>query len=419
MFSSKATANIPVATSKSKRKSLEVMQPLTKSNGGTEMNIRMEDMPIIQLAAQAQERYKSHKHDEAEFIIRLAIKQCRNSEVLSGLYADLALYVSHQGRQDEAWTIQLEHCAKNASMMFNLGWHELRHGNFQRGFELIECGREIGLWGKKWGLTTKRWHNKARPGKVLVIAECGLGDQIMFSRYAMHISKRRNHVILICDESLVNILGRIDGVKECYPLDMSKVPPEHDYWVPAMSLPMLLEMDSPSPLPYLKTKEEYVEKWKEKLASIPGPRIAVRWQGGPNHHPELRRTIPADQLCSALKPFGNLISIQRDAGIENCPDYVHNIGAELKTWDDTIAVANLVDITVSNCTSVPHAIAATGAPIVSISQNMPYVHAVGPKWYSNIVHYHQTDWRNWNAPIKSAAEYVQNFLQKLGNNLCT
>jgi hypothetical protein len=98
------------------------------------------------------------------------------------------------------------------------------------------------------------------------------------------------------------------------------------------------------------------------------PRVAIAWSGRPSHANDRNRSI----ALARLAPLFDLdrvrfIAIQRETRAEDAatlarlPQLV-SVGAELDDFDDTAAVAELVDLVIAVDTSVVHLAAALGRP---------------------------------------------------------
>ena len=192
---------------------------------------------------------------------------------------------------------------------------------------------------------------------------------------------------------------------------------EWDYWVPCMSLPYKLRIDSteiPND-PYISAKPEYVEKWSKIIKSDKKLNIGVRWMGNQLYELELARTVPVEFFDELSKLDIQLFSIQKDDGVRNfrIPHNTIDIAPDLKNWDDTMGAMMNLDLVITSCTSVAHVAAALGKPTWIVMPLLPYYTWADMKkesyWYKSVSCYRQKVWQDWSAPC----EEVRNDLVKL------
>ena len=141
---------------------------------------------------------------------------------------DYALYLSGEGKFDESETI-LRDIAQDGRTRFNLGWYEMRKGNFMEGFALRDHGRREHLWGSEHVTSMpkdKRYAGESLAGKTLLLFnEGGLGDEMIFARFARTVKDRgAKYIIMGCSPDLVSVFRRsLEGiVNEVLPLADAK-----------------------------------------------------------------------------------------------------------------------------------------------------------------------------------------------------
>ena len=106
----------------------------------------------------------------------------------------------------------------------------------------------------------------------------------------------------------------------------------------------------------------------DRLAPPTYRRIGVVWAGRPTHNNDRRRstTLAAFAPIAAL-PRVALVSLQKGPSADQAGRYygrapLINIGAEIKDYDDTMALLECLDVVVTVDTSVGHLTAAMGKP---------------------------------------------------------
>lgn len=170
----------------------------------------------------------------------------------------------------------------------NLAQDLLLSGEFREGWDRYEdrLNSEDHLFfrercGEAWqGIWDPRPLNR-----LVLVAEQGLGDTLMFCRLALDLQRYlRIPITLFCQKPLVHLL------EQCSELDQVTTDISDDLlnkngtlWCPLMSLPSRWHLD-PATLkrrgPYLKLDRDVVERWRLKLKRKPGHRlIGLHWQG--------------------------------------------------------------------------------------------------------------------------------------------
>ena len=178
----------------------------------------------------------------------------------------------------------------------------VRHGMRQLSAGLIAEGWQNFEWRLKRSDAIQRiglpprW--KAEPltdRRILVCAEEGVGDEILYASLIPDLLKKGASVIIECAPRLVSVFQR--SFPEClvhaYARRGDRFRPVHDYkWLPRNpsvdyaidggSLPALLRPDLASyndQRPYLAAAPERVHTMQQKLAALPpGPRIGFAWR---------------------------------------------------------------------------------------------------------------------------------------------
>ena len=329
----------------------------------------------------------------------------KNDRVID-YWREKALYLTWNGEFDRSEKI-IHQLPNEPKKIFNLGWHAIRKGNFLKGMELVEEGRKGRCWGNAdLVLKTERWQGQDVKGKtVLLISEAGLGDEMIFARFAPMVADLGAKVHVRCTKTMVDLFKRLDKVHSVdqWP-DMS----EHDYWAPFMSLPAIMKLNSPYSKPYLTPNPDYINKWSKILGS--GKKIAIRWQGNPQFEQDQRRTLDPNILYDMAKQYGTIYSVQKESNIP-CPSNVINLGDRLETWEDTAAVLSLIDCVLTSCTSIPHLSGALGAQTIIITPIVAYFTwgLPGEKsdWYDSVLIARQTNPYNWDDAYFQAEKHLR------------
>jgi hypothetical protein len=316
---------------------------------------------------------------------------------------DLQLDAAIKGDFAEAWRLaeKLEkEEPNNPRAIFNRGWYYLRQNQVQKGYQLMDAGRVVGVFGNsKPNLSTPHWDGKSK-GIVLLYLEGGLGDQIHQVRYAKNIAQRGCKVIVACAGSLCSLFADVEGVSSVVQHEAAPGV-HHNYWVAGMSavVPLGFELSDLDGSAYIS-----------KPTSITGSkkRIGLRWQGNPDFENDHHKLFPFELMFSAIKDVdAEFISLQRDATIKkSCPNWVKTV--PLDTWENTRKAIASCDLVISACTSVSHLSGAMGIPTWVILPVLPYfLYAKeGNKtpYYDSFTLFRQEQYGEWKAPFNKITQ---------------
>ena len=324
---------------------------------------------------------------------------------------DLQLAASTMGDFAEGWRLVQKLEAEeptNHRAAYNRGWYYLRQGQIQKGYQSMDRGRIVGVFGNsRPDVPTPMWDGKSK-GTVMLYLEGGLGDQIHQIRYAKLIAEKGCKVVVSCTGPLASLFQGVEGVSAVVQHEAT-FGIYHDFWVAGMSaiVPLGLELKDISGSPYL-----------EKPTSIKGrkKRIGLRWQGNSKFEAEHHKKFPYELMFDAIKDVdAEFISLQRDEGVEACPSWVKQV--PLNTWEDTRQAAASCDLVISACTSVSHLAAAMGVETWVVTPIMPYfLYALdGEKtpYYDSMKMIRQEVYGDWVAPFDKIKERLNNNKNKL------
>ena len=338
---------------------------------------------------------------------------------------DQQLNLMIRGRFEEAWKLAEELEALDPTdpkAKFNRGWFLINQGKLQEGFQCLENGRALKVYGSGKINTTKPiWDQSDLKGKTVILnMECGFGDQMIYARFATEIWKRGGKCIMCCEKLLHPLFLRIPGVKECITLDeVSRT--YHDFWIPGFSASWLFghEFDTLPNEPYIFAKDESVDLWKTML-NTKKIKVGIRWSGSPLFEHQQFRIFPAEKLINLHKDFPHIqfYSLQRDTDIKELPEAISDLQHLIISWEDTAACIANLDLVITSCTSIAHLASAMGKPTWVIVPLLPYhVWAYGgdhSPWYQNTTKvFRQTKFGDWTETFQKVSdELKERFPQK-------
>lgn len=315
-----------------------------------------------------------------------------------------------------------------------LGWHEMRDGQFRDGDRLRERGRLYGLHGQHHPIPLPRWTDGPLEGRRIALdLEGGLGDQIMYARFATMLAERGATVIVVASKNLHPLIEDIRGVSRLVDrmAMMELTAADADCWVPSMSVPhqLALEWSTLPNAPYIGAEADDAARWDDRLdtaerlmlgRSGSSPRIGLRWSGGGSYaYERLRQFDPA-----AFEPLSKralVVSLHKEyAPRLPCPPWVVELSSAFESWSETAAVIANLDAVISSETSVCVLAAAMGVQtwiLVPMTPTHYFMHPFrGAKtpWLCSARLVHMERPGDWGGALKVALDQVMDFITTKG-----
>jgi tetratricopeptide (TPR) repeat protein len=256
-----------------------------------------------------------------------------------------------------------------AEAHFNEALALLTVGDYARGFAEYEWRwKRAGIARRSFGKPL--WLGEYPLGRrtILLHAEQGFGDTIMFVRYASLLARAGATVVLEVQAELKELLAQVEGVSAV--VARGEPLPAFDVHAPLGSLPLAFKTTLaavPADIPYLRASDARVEQWRPRLEALGDRRVALAWAGNPAHINDRNRSIALSRLAPLLSTPGiTFVGLQRDNTSDSKRDtrmetFV-NLGDKLTDFADSAAVVSLCEIVVSVDTAVAHLAAAMGRP---------------------------------------------------------
>ena len=275
-----------------------------------------------------------------------------------------------------------------------------------------------------------RWNGEALPDKneqLVMVSEQGLGDTLMFMRYAIAL-RNQGIAVSLCAQPNLHTLIQASGI------DPSPLTPQQGdqvtdgLWIPLLSVPQHLEVSPGNPIitgPYIKTTDELSAKWKGILSAAERPIIGINWQGNPKAEKTgLRgRSLQLEAFAPiASSSQSSLLSLQKGFGSEqlqtcsfkdcfvSCQDQIND------TWDflETAAIIANCDLVITSDTSVAHLAGGMGKTTWLLLKKVPEwrwgLAGDTSFWYPSMRLFRQQQRGNWDEVIERvAAELQQQF----------
>jgi hypothetical protein len=362
-----------------------------------------------------------HEFDEAEEIYTRMIRKSPESGFW---YFNRGVALAKQRKYKEAVSAYDEATARDTSLStayWNTSLCTLVQGD-ERGFELYEWRWKIPSGGPALAAQPTmlpKWqgHENISGKKIVLSAEQGLGDTLMFCRFAPLVKAMGATVGIGVPKPLQRIVSTVPGIDEV--IDRSKPGniAGYDYYCPLMSLPRILGMTFDS-IPfgkeaYLKSDPVLVAKWRTRIDNALNhsikPRIGLMWSGRKVISLG-SRSMGLDFLLDLLSDRYDFISLQKEVPDEDVEKLqqsgILHFGEDQDDFADAAAIIEVVDLVITIDTSIAHLSGAlakeTWVLLQYDSEWRWLLDREDSPWYPNARLFRQTSPGDWRSVIARA-----------------
>ena len=318
------------------------------------------------------------------------------------------------GDKEKSYQIQSDLLTKDIDddikerIMYNMGTFMMERGKFKEGIRnMILGGRGLGIWPPVKRPYPK-WDGEDTTKTLVIYGEAGIGDEIINVRFMNYLKKRNINAIWVGLRSDLCEVFNYSGIKAIH--SSVRLDPMEEYvYLEAMSLPIYLELDETQLWngPYLKPKDQYIEKWSKIL---PKDFITLRWKGNPYYDQDLHRFIDKDIMVDKFSKLDiPMVSLQID--FKNQDQRL--IDVDVETWEDTFAIQHLAKYNITSCTSTAHSAASMDVKTIILPPIATYYPWLTMRdkthsyWYGeNTNLFFQTKHLNWDDSVGQAYDFI-------------
>jgi tetratricopeptide (TPR) repeat protein len=294
-------------------------------------------------------------------------------------HTNLALALQDLGDEvgaEQEFTRALGADPSQALARFNRAILRLRQGRLAEGWEDYNVRFDSGRLKPRRPFNIPEWEGGDLAGRRLLLwAEQGLGDELMFGALLPEALARFPDAIVECEPRLVPLFQRsFPGTIVRAP---TRRPTDADCHLPFGSLPHLLWKTapvSPPPVGWLKPDPALVAAWRSRLDALgPGLTVGIAWTSQRitmerrQSYTELREWAPL--LCL---PGLHVVSLQYDGREEEIAAIEKRLDLHIHRWPDLDQIADLegtaalmanLDLAVTVASSAGEMAAALGTPV--------------------------------------------------------
>jgi tetratricopeptide (TPR) repeat protein/ADP-heptose:LPS heptosyltransferase len=303
---------------------------------------------------------------------------------------------------------------------WNMGICHLHLGNYEEGWPRYENRRaaeEVMIDQ----YIEPRWYGEPLAGKTIVVhAEQGLGDEIVFCSCLPELIPQARRVIVTCEPRLETLFRR--SFPQCKVIGYARrkdwapcqIGVPVDYQIPMGSLPLYLRptrASFPKRERFLIPDPALVEQWRERLDSLgPGLKVGVSWRAGGKPLERRKRSVPLELWGPVFGvPGAHFVNLQYGDASDDAADVGEQFGIELHDWeqgdplvdiDSFAAKVAALDLVISVGNATVHVAGAVGTPAWTLLPMVPswrwMVAGDTSPWYTSVRLFRQprrNDWR--------------------------
>lgn len=308
---------------------------------------------------------------------------------------------------------------------FDLAETLLLSGDFERGWREYHYRYSLAhtaIIERK--VQSPRWDGRPMPGKTLLIHdEQGFGDTFQFMRLGQRAKARSGaRVVLEVNAETLPLARRSqDSLGFDDVLVRGSLPPPFHMHCEMMSLPMAMGLtlaDLPDRTPYLDADPLRLEKWRQRLAGLPRPLVALVWAGRPTHVNDANRSLTLARLAPLARPDVTFLSIQKgpaagEAAVPPTGMSLISLSDEIHDFEDTAAILTVVDLLISVDSSPVHLAGALGRPVWVMLPFVPdwrwLLERTDTPWYPGMRLFRQPSRGDWDGVMAAVAPQLARF----------
>jgi ADP-heptose:LPS heptosyltransferase len=306
----------------------------------------------------------------------------------------------------------------HSQALFNRSLVHLHQNNFVEGWGLYEL-----RWAANDAVpprlnTNKPMWKPLESGRVLLWAEQGVGDEIMFASTIPQLYAKSDKLIIQIDDRLIPLFKRSFPEDIIYYSNKDKVPEsEYDFHIPMGSTPKYfrtnLDSFKQAENGYLKSDAARSAKLRKKLAiNDCDYLVGISWRGG-NDSNRLAKSMQLSQIVNALPnkkvkiinlQYGDTDHERQELETVN-GIIIHNV-SEVDKFNDIDGLASLIDAcdqVVSISTAAVHLAGALGKKTIVF---LPFScdwrwgrNGSDSYWYSSVRLLRQEKISDWSDPL--------------------
>lgn len=215
------------------------------------------------------------------------------------------------------------------------------------------------------------------PNKTVVVqCDQGVGDVLMFSQLFPRMAKDCKKVVVETIDRMVPLFKRnfpecdVYGTLKRTPTWVDKYEIDAHIHISALSRFYLNNDSDFERRTYISPDPELVKKWEATLKDMPKPWVGIAWRGGIQQTHKHLRSVAIDEFEPIINSAGTPVDLSYHNSLEEVSRWnIDNIKQVFKpnidttNFDDTVALAYVLDDVVCVTTTILHVRGALGKPV--------------------------------------------------------
>lgn len=343
---------------------------------------------------------------------------------------------TYLGRHDEVLrrvAALIDERPNDASMRFARANIKLLNEDFETGWEDYSF-RHIQDSANLRVFPYEPWEGQPLAGKsILIAAEQGLGDQIMFaSCLGDLLALGPSRVVLEVHERVYATMARsfpaceVVSSKQDRTMAWASDLGAMDYYVLIADLARKFRRSIaafPKHQGYIKADERRVAHWRARIDAVSQPgrkRIGLSWRGGTESTKRVLRSFDMatlHQLVGGLD--ATLVSLQYGS-VDDDLRAAEEAGLALHHWPEAItdldefaAIIQSLDLVVTVCNTTVHFAGSLGKPVWVLAPSVPEwrygLNSTTMAWYPSSSVFRQSSFAEWTGVIERVRANIENF----------
>ena len=264
------------------------------------------------------------------------------------------------------------------------------------------------------------WNGESLIGKTIVVtAEQGVGDEIMFASCIPELIKKNpKQIVLECDSRLVPLLARsftqvrVLKRKKRSKTDWLDEIGVVDFHISIGSLPRFFRQefdDFPCRRAFIFSNNSLKAKWKERYQDLgKGIKIGISWTGGSKNSIKKSRSTTLKQWLPLFKMNAYFINLQYGEHSEELRQLEESTGIHIYDWEDADPLTDLdnqaaqiseLDLVISFPNATVHLAGALGTPtwvLLPFTPDFRWVlNREDSPWYPSVKLFRQHQYDDW------------------------
>jgi tetratricopeptide (TPR) repeat protein len=344
-----------------------------------------------------------------------------------GAWLNMAMVWHRRGEIDRALAVYEDLLARDPAMAqarLNRAMIRLARDDFAAGWDDYEARRELPARPPS-PAGALEWDGSDLAGRsLLVYAEQGLGDEIMFASCIPDLLRMGARCAIRCNPKLEALFRRsfpaADVARAQGPVPSAA---QWDRAISIASLPRFLRRSRdafPAHGAYLRADPARIEHWRARLAALPGRlKVGLSWRGGVASTRRSLRSIPLVEWADVLQTPGvDFVSLQYTDSTREIEEAARACGVTVHEWkdaiadyDETAALVAALDLVISVQTSVVHLAGALGARAWALIPEVPEWR-YGERgdrmpWYPSVTLWRKQPGEDWKSVLARVARRLR------------